>query len=343
MSYKEFVQHLKTKEPLQAYIFFGKERYLINWAIDALKDKYITTSLSDFNYDKMDGTAVNFEDIVNICETLPMMSDRRMVVLDNFPLLEGEKVRNFSDEDEKQFVKYLEQNPSSNIFVITGGEKIDKRKSLYKKFIKSGSIFEFALLQPPDLKKWISKRFKQNGKTISNGVLQTLIEATGYYDKDSDYTLYNFENDIKKILHLMGNEQEAQDGHILQTVTGHIERNVFDFVEAISNNKKSEALKVLNFALLYGEAEYRLLALLNRQFENLLQVKIFKENGKNILYIREKLSLPDFVISKLIKASNGFSVERLRKANMKICEADKNIKTGITDPRLALELLVAEI
>ncbi len=343
MSYKEFVQHLRDEEPLQIYIFYGKERYLVNWAVDALKEKYINASFTDFNYDKIDGASVDLNTIVNICETLPMMSDRRMVVLDNFTVLEGEKSRSFSDEDEKAFVKYLEQNPSYNVFVMTCGEKIDKRKSLYKKINKSGNIFEFSLLQPPDLKKWISKRFKQKDKKISSAAVQKLIEVSGYYDKDSDYKLYNLENDIQKILHFIGNEQEVLIDHILQTVSGNIERNVFDFIDAISSNKKPEAVKVLNSALLYGEAEYKLLALLNRQFENLLQVKIYNESGKNMHYIKEKLSLPDFVIKKLIKASNRFSVERLKRINIQIYEADKNIKTGIMNPRLALELLVAEI
>lgn len=343
MNYKEFVKHMKATEPLNVYVLYGKERYLVNWAVEALKEKYIPSDFRDFNFDKIDSPVASLETIINTCETLPMMSQRRMLVLEDFSILEGGKIKNFSEEDEKGLAKYLDQVPSCCIIIMTCGSKLDKRKALYKKLSKSGGIFEFNLLEPLDLKKWISKRFKKKGKEIQPAAIQKLIEVTGYYDRDSEYSLYNLENDIQKIIHFAGEEQEINQKTIMMTVCGNIERNIFDFIDAISMNKKSEAVKLLNYALLYGEAEYKILILLNRQFENLLHIKILKGNGKNIAYMKEKLSLPEFVVNKLIRVSNAFTLEKLKKINIQIHEADKNIKTGKIESRLALELLVAGI
>ncbi len=343
MSYKEFVQHMKATEPLKVYVLHGKERYLINWAVDALKEKHISSDFRDFNFDKIHGSVASLEVIVNTCETLPMMSQRRMLVLDDFSILEGGKIKSFSEEDEKAFVKYLEDISSSCIVIMTCGSKLDKRKTLYKRLSKSGSIFEFNLLEPSDLKKWVAKHFKKKGKIINNAGIQKFIEITGYYDKESEYTLYNLENDIQKIVHFTGAEPEINQEDIIQIVCGNIDRNIFDLIDAVSNKKKSEALKLLNDALLYGEAEYKILALLNRQFENLLHIKMLQGNGKNIAYMKEKLSLPEFVVNKLIRVSNAFTLETLKNINIQIHEVDKNIKTGIIEPKLALELFVAGI
>lgn len=343
MNYKEFVKQLKIQQSHPIYLLYGKEQYLVHWAVEALKEKYVSKAFESLNYNFINSGQIDTETIINTCETLPVMSEKRMVVLNDFTILEGQKIKGFSDEDEKKLVNYLEHLPESCILVMTCGNKVDKRKSLYKKATKMKSVFEFTLLDTPTLKKWIMKRFKMAKKEINNKCLIQLIEASGYYDKESDYTLYNFENDIEKLIHYIGDEKELKSDDINQIIAGNIEKNVFDLIDAISTNQKAKAIKILNQALLYGEAEYKILALLNRQVENLLHIKVLKESGMNISVMKEKLSLPDFVIKKLLKISSRFTVDHLKNINIKVYESDKNIKTGIMDPKLALEMLLAQI
>ncbi|NLK72981.1 MAG: DNA polymerase III subunit delta [Clostridiales bacterium] len=343
MDYKNFLNHIKSDELFNVYIFFGKERFLIQWAIETLKKKYVDESFESLNYNLIQSGEIQGNKIINTCETLPFMSEKRMVILDDFSVLEGDKIKGFTEDEEKALADYIENLPEYCILIMTCEEKLDKRKSIYKKVSKAGCICEFASLESSDLKKWISKRFKQAGKEISNSGLTQIIDMSGYYDKDSDYTLYNLEKDIDKIVHFAGTRIQINEEDIYQTISGNIDRNIFDLIDAISLNKKDEAFRVLNNALLYGEAEYKILALLNRQFENLLYVKLLRENGSDMAGMREKLSLPDFVINKLLRSANGFSVERLKKINMKVYESDKNIKTGIMEAKLALEMLLSDI
>lgn len=344
MNYKEFVKQLKMDETHQIYLLYGREQYLVHWAEEALKEKYITKAFESLNYNSINSGQIDAAaNIINICETLPVMSEKRMVVLNDFSLLEGTKIKGFSDEDEKKLAKYLEHLPESCILVMTCGSKVDKRKSLYKKAAKMKSVYEFTLLDTATLKKWIMKRFRNAKKTINNKCLIQFIEASGYYDKESEYTLYNFENDIKKMICYAGNEKEIKSEDIDQIISGNIEKNVFDLIDAISTNKKAKAVKILNQALLYGEAEYKILALLNRQLENLLHIKVLKESGMDISVMKEKLLLPDFVIKKLLKMSSRFTLDHLKSINIRVYESDKNIKTGIMDAKLALEMLLAQV
>lgn len=343
MNYKEFMKLLKKNELNQVYLFYGNERYLINWAIESLKKKYITPEFENFNFNTIDIRQSKADEIINICETLPMMTEKRLVLIDRYSVLEGEKVKNFGEHDEKKLASYLDQVAETCIVILICGEKLDKRKSIYKKLNKINSVFEFSKLTPIDLRKWIEKRLKSAGKTISQKNSHLLIENTGYLDKDSEYTLYNLENDIKKILHYAGDENEIIEPHIMGSISLSLEKNIFTLIDAISNRNKEQGLKILNNVLLYGEAEYKILALIHRQYDNMLKVKMMKENGKDIAYMKQQLKLPDFVIKKLLKSTNGLTLNVLEKNIIKMYETDKNIKTGVMDPRLALEMLIAQL
>lgn len=343
MNYKEFVKHIKSDETHNFYLLYGKERYLINWALEALKSKYLQNGFEDLNYNIIDIKTTNSDGIINLCETLPIMCEKRIVILDDFAVLEGEKVKQFNEDDEKNMAEYIDKIPSTTILVITCGDKVDKRKSMYKKVSKVKCAYEFSQLEVQDLKKWIAKRFKQSKKVINNANTTLLIELSGYYDKESDYSLYNLENDIEKLVHYVGNETEVQRADILEMIAGNIERNIFILIDSISLGKKEAAFNMLSHLLLYGEAEYKILSLLHKQFENLLRVKIMRESGKDIAYMKQNLPLPDFVINKLLKSASSFTEERLKKIIIKIYETDKNIKTGIMDAKMALEVLISQV
>ncbi len=343
MNYKEFMKHIKKNEGNHVYLFYGKERYLINWAIDSLKKKYVEKEFENFNYNAVDIKQTNADEIINICETLPIMAEKRLVLVDRYSVLEGEKVKSFGESDEKKMASYIDDIGRTCIVIFVCGEKLDKRKSIYKKINKLNSVFEFSKLSTNDLKKWVEKRFKNAAKTINVKNTLLLIESCGYLDKDSDYTLFNLENDINKILHYVGDADEIKESDIMDSISSGLEKNIFVLIEAITSGNKAQGVKLLSHALLFGEAEYKILALIQRQFDNMLQVKIMRERGKDTAYMKQQLGLPDFVIKKLLKNASGLTLNALKKNMIKMYEMDKNIKTGVMDPRLALEMLIAEI
>ena len=65
---------------------------------------------------------------------------------------------------------------------------------------KHGQVYDFATIDKPDLVSFARKRFQAAGIDITPGGINALIDATGYYHKESDYRLFHFENDIQKII-----------------------------------------------------------------------------------------------------------------------------------------------
>ena len=334
-AYKRIDKEIKNGSIKNLLLLYGREEYLIRWAVDAIIKKYVSEMTRDMNFSGLDGTAVTFDQIKSSCETLPFLSEKRVVVLSDFKLMEGGKTKGFDEDGEKLLSDYLKKLPEHCILIITS-EGADKRKKLYKAVSECGGVYEFGELDEKSLKSYIEKRFKEAGKTVKSAVIARLIEASGYYDKETDYTLYNLENDIKKAVSY-NEETEIGFETVEQTVSGNIDTNVFAMIDSLGNNHKEDAYQIS------GEKEYKLLALLCSHFEIILSVKEMKEDGRSFAEMKELLGIHEFRIKKAAMFAEKHTVASLRKILQKAYEIDKNIKTGLLESSLALELFFSEI
>ena len=340
-AYKRIDKEIKNNSVKNLLLLFGREEYLIHWAVDTLIRKYVNEACKDLDFSKLDGTMTSLDQIKSNCETLPFLSEKRIVLISDFKLIEGGKMKGFDEEEEKQLTDYLKNLPDYCMLIITS-EGADKRKKLFKAISERGSAYEFGELDEKSLKSYIEKRFKESGKTVRPAVVAQLITASGYYDKDTDYTLYNLENDISKAIAYNEGSEIGSDA-VENTISGNLDTNVFAMIDSLGSNRKEEAYQMLHNLLVSGEKEYKLLALLCSHFEIILSVKEMKEEGKSFTEMKDILGIHEFRIKKAAMFAEKYTVSRLRKILQKTYEIDKSIKTGLLESSLALELFIAEI
>ena len=169
-----------------------------------------------------------------------------------------------------------------------------------------------------------------------------LIQDSGYGNKEIDYNLFNMESDIKKVIaHSSGEEILSSD--VALTISTNLETNVFAMLDAISRNRKEEAYRLLHNLLVSGEGVYKLLSLISSQLELILEVKEMREEGMNLAQIQKKLNVHEFRVKKAMGFTEKYSTDGLKRILSKAYEIDGNIKTGLLDQTLALELFIAEI
>ena len=338
MSYKEFTKDLQGDALPNVMILWGKETFLCDWAAGAIADRYATEVSRQFDVLEFDGNESDFYRIEEACETLPLFSERKVIIVDDPPSLGGRTVA----DGEDSLTGYIKNPSPTTILVLVCGEKVDKRKAMYKAAAKSGKIYEFSPLDPPDLKKWIRKRIRTHKKQIGERELQQMIDQSGYYDKDSDYSLYHFENDISKvILHSEGEAISRED--ILISMSGNTDTNVFTLIDHLGRGNKKAAFDMLSDMFLYGESEYRILALLSGQYEKILGTKQLMAEGRGRKEIAQVLGARDFQVERFIAAGRKYSEKALKEILEKIYSSDKKIKSGDMDSRIALELLIGEL
>ena len=323
-AFKTFQKDLKADDISGLVVFTGDEEYLINWAKENLINKYVNSVTRTLDLDVIDSDDYDVDRIIASCETVPMMSEKKVVVL-----------RDYDKPDTKKIGKYCENIPDTTILILIV-KKVDKALS------SKGKVYDFGPLDKAQLESFIHKRFKERNKEISKGYIATLINESGYYNKDIDYTLSNMIGDIAKIAALAdGDEIKSED--IRLGISDNLEHGVFTLIDNISNGKKDVALGLLHQIVTSGEDEIKLLAIIISQLEIMLMTKELLEDGWTISTIAKHTRIHEFRIKKAANFCKKYSVNVL-KDNLKAAyNTDVQIKRGILDSRLALELLIAKI
>lgn len=89
MKSHEFFIKIRKNEFEPIYIFKGEEEYIKDLAIKELSERCVT-GLSELNIMSLNGNDVDLSEINKHCQQLPMMSDKRMVIVRDFkPFIEG--------------------------------------------------------------------------------------------------------------------------------------------------------------------------------------------------------------------------------------------------------------
>ncbi len=340
-AFQAIAKDLKEDRLGNPVLLYGKEQYLVQWACGEIVKKYVNPACEALDYTVLEGSETEVDDIIETCETLTMFSEKRVVVVRNFPPLEGGKMRNFGEREEKKLSEYIKDLPASCILIFEG-EKIDRRLKFTKACESVGAYYDFGPLDEPQLKGLILKRFKSHNKQIKPNVVEELILNTGYYHKETNYTLFNLENDIKKIAaHAQGDDVTLSD--VFTTVSGNLETNVFAMVDAISRNRKDEAYRLLFNLVNAGENFFLILGSIVSQFEIILEVKELRHEGKNLAQMSSILKAHEFRIKKAMGFAERYSVDSLKRILKAAYAVDRNLKQGLLEKDLCLEMFIASL
>ncbi len=261
----------------------------------------------------------DFEKVKEKIEAVSMFNEKKLIVLKDI----------FSNLDfEESFFEYIKKNKLKNnqevIVVLCQFGKL--AASSYKR--KMSMSEEFKPLKGIELVNWIKK------KGINNLVAQKLAAFVGN-------DLWQMDNEIEKLLsYKAGEEITADDVDLL--IGAKIDNNIFQTLDALANQDKKTALKLLHQHLSEGENEIYLLTMFIYQIRNLLKLKDLMENGVPFYSLAPKSGLHPFVVQKSSQVLRNFSLDQLKKVYHRLSEVDLELKTGRMDGLSALDLLVME-
>lgn len=340
-AFKKIQRDIERNEMSNPLFFYGEEQYLAKWAVDTILKRYVAPELAQLNCARLSGETATVSDIIAQCETLPMMAEKRVVIVEGFIAGSEQSKAGFNEDEEKEFVEYIKALPESSLLILVS-DSVDKRRKLYKAIAVAGSCYEFTRLDEKEVRGFIVKRLVHSGKKAEASVIRRLIETSGYFDRQSDYTLYNLDNDLKKLIaHSDGDEIKLSD--VSGGMSGNTESYVFDMIDAISKDRKGDALTLFHGLISSGENIHGLLALICSHYELILKVKEMIDAGFGSEEIKEWTGAHAFRIKIATGLAGRYSAEQLRKILSRCFDVDKTIKTGLLEDRLAMEMLIAGI
>ena len=321
---QRIAEDIKTGQLKQIYLLYGEEAYLIRQYRDKLKRALLGDG-SDMNVNRFEGKGVPVPQIIDMAETLPFFADRRVIILEYTELFKsgGEKLS-----------EYLKKPAESSSFILVERE-VDKRSGLYKTVKKLGYAAEFGRQDAKTLQKWVCGILKKEKKQISQETLQLFLEGTGD-------DMENIRKELEKLLCYTLDSEVITSKDVEEICVPQIQNHIFDMITAIANGSGEQALKLYYDLLSLREPPMRILALISRQFNLLLQVKELAQKGYPQAMIGEKVGLHGFIAGKYMKQASGFKVPFLKQALEDCAQTEYAFKSGKLGERMSVELLTVK-
>lgn len=314
-------EDIKKGEFKSVYLLYGEEEYLKKQYRDRLKEAI--TGDDTMNYSYFDGDNANVRDIIDVCETMPFFSEKRLVVMENTGFLKS---------SNDQLADYIKNIPDYLIMVLVEKE-IDKRNKVFKAIDAAGYVCEMKPQTTATLEKWIAGLLAKDNLKISRDACELILDKTGagmeYIRQEIDKLVsYCYGRDVVTV-------QDVESVCSTQT-TSHI----FDMISAIANKKQQQALDLYYDLLALKEPPMRILYLIVRQFNGILQVKELMAKGVSGRDIASKIGVAPFVAGKYQAQAKYFEMNTLIDALNECASTEESVKKGKINDKLGVELLI---
>lgn len=339
MSLDILKKQIKECNLQNVYLFHGPEEYLIKYYTTTISSLIVEEDTKDLNYIIFEGKT-DAENIIENCETMPIFSNKKMIVVKNSGLFKAKKGESGDSGTDKKGVKdkladYITNIPEYTYLILVEAE-IDKRLKLVKAIKDKGLIIEFELQKPADLVKWVIKAFKNYNKNIDQ-------MAASYIVENSEYSMTELLNEIEKVVNFVGEKNLIAMGDVELVCTKTIKSRIFDLTDAISQGNISKALALLNDMAALKEPMQKILFMIVRQIRMVYRIKLLRQQGIIDEIAAKELGLTPFIATKIMNISRGLDISVLEKAMYYSLELDESIKTGKISDRIAIELLISSM
>lgn len=308
------------------YLCYGKEDYMKKQYVNNIKKQIIDPANEIMNFEILEGKGVTVDQIIDFAETMPFMSERRLMIIKDSGLFKSGK----KDESTK-LATYIEKLPST-VCIIFMESEIDKRLSLYKKVNKLHEAAEFKVPSDRELAAWTKIELRRYKVLMSSQVIE-------YFVRVVPPGMESIINEIQKLASYKS-DGDVTIEEIDQVCTHSLDVRIFELVKMLGNKDTKVVLDIYSNLLEMKEPPIKILAMMARQFRMILQVKYMRQTGHGNQSIVSRTGFRSFMVTECVRQSGNFTFAQLEAAIKECLEADVNIKTGMMKPELAVELIL---
>ena len=354
-------------------LLFGPEHHLKREALARMRAE-VSAGGEEPSWEVLDGPALTARDLLGRCQTGALFGGPRVIVVqaaDRIPAPE-------QDHLVKEVGPLL---PGVSVILVTAetGERRSARAlrpRLQRALEQAGLAIEFPSMKVAQAAAWAVDRAKLWGKKLAPAAARKLAEqkvGTG---------LAEIESEVEKLCLFVGEAPVITTADVDTVTPQLVEEDVWGLVEAVGKRSPARAVRILRSRLADRREEpQRLLALLAQSLRVIWQTKLLLERGwrpgstgpaqpdhasrragsqpaqvddeiasllpqdprKNVLAV---FARRPWLARRTMPQAAAFSWEQLAQAMRALLACDlalKGIQGKVTDPALALELLVIQL
>lgn len=304
------------------YLIIGDDGYIKERETERLKKEFLSLDEIILNYSVFSHD--DMENAMSSLVTLPFLSKKRVVVLNG--------IDNLMPERMEGVLFYLEHPLETSVLIMWGGSSFRTSKH-YGKLSKLTNVISVNNPDTATIKNWIRNFFKKEKIEISANAVDLVVELKGTNTID-------VKAELDKLVCFSGGKKIDVE-HVEQIVGRSIAETVFKLVDALEARNAKWVFRILND--LYGQKKqpHEIIGYLSWHTRIMQKIILLSGRGLGIELLASELSYSPGYVRRLLEQSKRYTAEKLNKWGRLLFETDKDIKQGIRQPVLALDMLLS--
>ena len=333
----DFFRELKAHRLYACYCLEGEEEFIKEKALRDLREEVLSGPMKDLNETRLNDP--DADDVIRAAETLPLMADRRLLIIrDSRLLAAGRSGEEGADGSADRLAKYLPQLPETTVAVFWVRGAADRRKRLYKALKETDrcAVVTFEKQSEDALRRWIVRTCGENRVTISGEMATRMIFRTGN-------SLTQIRGETDKLCDYLGPGGTVDEEALDAVVTQNLEYKVFDLSRTVLSGDGEQAFRMLAGLLQDGEDRIGLISLLGSQCRQLLKVAVLTQAGARDTDIARTVGAPEFVVRQVQALARRFTPAQIAEMPELCAQAEFEMKSGRIPDEGGLEKVMLQI
>jgi len=302
------------------YLIYGSEPLLLDRAVRRLKDRLAKVADLDFNMETFDGDSASADEVTNAANTMPFMSERRLVIVRG--------VDKLSAADQAALAAYA-KDPAPYTALVLVAAKVNRGSKLYKAVDALGGASEYPAPKRGEYPSEVTKLFSEHGKRISGPAARALVDAVG---RD----LRRLDTEVDKVVAYVG-DRATVDVDDVSAVVSAGAVTVFEFLDAMGSRDPGTALRLLSRLLGAGESVHGVLAMSVRHVRNLLGARALMDRRARVEEMAPALGMAPWQVRNVVDQASNFTQGELKKALCDAAATEAELKSGAVDGSIVFE------
>ncbi len=295
--------------------------------------KEALNEINEFNFASFDAKEITLREIINACLEVPMLENKKVVLVDDAYFLSGAKGKDKinTDKDYRLLENYI-NNPAkeTDLILLVYADKLDSRSKLTKLLAEKAKLIPIAPMKLYDYEKYVTllcekKNINIDFLAVKELSVRTLNDTERLFNELTKLSLYTKNITLNDVITL---------------VNKPLEDSAYELTNALLRGDTAAALTTYNDLIKSKKIDpVSLFIMLASQFRFIYQVNYLHENGKRISEIMEELSAKEFRVKMAYQ--NGKTLKKSLPAILdELYAIDEKIKSSQIDNNLAAELFI---
>lgn len=314
------------------YLLSGEETYQQSRVLEAIRAAALAQDTAGLNDDHFTAGDVDLARVLETARTLPMMAQRRLVVVRSVERWEkprgGAKKKRSAADELEQLAEYVAA-PSPETTLVLVAHKLDKRRRLVTASKKAGGLVECDPLSRDALPGFIERAARDRGCRLAPGVSDLLAELTGP-------ELGKVADALERVCLYAGTDREVTEDDVAECVVQVRPATIWELTGAVGRRDAGAALTALAKVYDPQDRGLRLLPVLAWSTRQLIKFESATREGLSAPEAAKRAGAPPFKARELAQQVRRLTASDLQFWLETLADVDLALKGGSRRPPLAI-------